>query len=78
MKVAQDLILNRLMTDFKDTEGSFGDADLNELLATVTPLNDRRRIQRCVQEVKKSKGFGSFGLEAVLDLKHKIGYPFHP
>lgn len=76
VKVAQDLILNRLVADFKGAEGSFSDADLNELLATVTPLNDRRRIQRCVQEVKISRGYGSLGFEAVLALKQKIGYPF--
>ncbi|MCO5602458.1 hypothetical protein L7F22_056590 [Adiantum nelumboides] len=49
--------------EYKGVGGSFGDSDLNELLSTVTPLNDRRRIQRSVQEVKRSKGYGSFGLE---------------
>lgn len=76
IKVAQDLILERLITGPHNEEDSFNDGDLHELLATVTPLNDRRRVQRCIQEIKIKKGCGSFGLEAVLDLKKKIGYPF--
>ena len=70
----EEIIMNRFVGEASDAE--INDEEFAEFLDTITPLSNKRRIERSLEYAKRSKNITAKGLEAVLDLKHKCTYPF--
>lgn len=74
--VTKDVIFEMLLTQSEDGAEEIGDAELAGMLDLITPLSDRKRTEKCLEDAKQAQGITSKGFEAVLELKHKCRYPF--